>query len=354
MVQVEANLRLKIELGAQKLYWQSLMERVKRLDTQARRFTASAPAVPPVSVPVNAEPIPVASAELEDLRRQLAERNRLYTAESIRVNELTSRLEASERARAEAEKDKASALLNIDQQPFAYNIRISELTSQLTASQKACAQAEQDKECFLNLYHQSSAYVSTVRDENFKLLERAEIAEGQAKYDFEMAKAAFRKTSEKLKKDIGHYRRVAEFLIERNHRSSEGIRSRAAEELRLKMQIGVLQQQLRRLTKEVSETREKIEEEREERSVCVREKRKNEEVLTKWKEETFRVNVELNESLALLANVHVVGTGGLANETVCRCHWRAENEEKCNEVFLTNEVSVSRTQSLSGCSYCLP
>jgi hypothetical protein len=348
-LQVEENLRLKIELEAQKLYWQTLVVKLEALEMQVKQSGPSPPVVPPAAAPVNAQTVTGASTDLEDHRRQLAERIRLYSAETIRVAELTSRLEASERARAEAEQDKESALLlSVDQQSFTESARISELTAELAGSEKARVQAEKDKDFFLDLYHQSSAYVTTVREENCKLLERAEIAEGQVKYGLEMAKATFQKTLEKMEKDAEHHKQVAAFLIEKDRRTSEEIRLRALEEPELRMQIGALRQQLRLLTKEASEINEALEEEREERdcerAVWAREKRENDELLAKWKEEMFSVNVELDESLAKLANVQVGGTGGPADEMaemVYRCRWRAEDGEKCSEVLSTKTVGVS-------------
>jgi chromosome segregation ATPase len=343
---MEENARLKTELEGQKLYSQALVEKLEGLEMQLRQVATS----PPVPLPVSsAETAPGASTELEDLRHRLTEQTRLYAAETIRVTELTSRLEASERARAQAEKDKESILLNSYQPSSAENTTISELTSQLAASEKARAQAEKDREAFLNLYHQSSDYVSTVKDENRELLERAEIAEGQVKHGLAMAKATFQKTLEKLEKDAEHHKRVAEFLIEKDHRTNEEIRFRAAEEPELRMQMGVLQQQLRKLTKEVSEAKEELEDEREERdyekAVWNKEKRENEEAVAQCKEQMFRITVELNESETKLANVNVAGTGGGMNEMVYRCCWR-EDGERCKEVWVSKDVGVSFSFSI--------
>ncbi|KAK7442792.1 hypothetical protein VKT23_016036 [Stygiomarasmius scandens] len=94
--------------------------------------------------------------------------------------------------------------------------------------------AEKDKEIFREEYARASAFVSSVRDENKELEKRAQIAEGQAKEGVALIKATFERRQKDLEVDLEQWRRLAAFAIEKDMRTNDEIRRRAAEEPELR------------------------------------------------------------------------------------------------------------------------
>ena len=106
----------------------------------------------------------------------------------------------------------------------------TELVAARDESIRAKASAETDRDFFRDQYAQASGYVSSVRSENVELEQRALVAEGKAKDGVGMIKAMFEGQIKTLQEDLAKWKGIAELLQERDRRTGDEIRRRAAEE----------------------------------------------------------------------------------------------------------------------------
>ncbi|THV00253.1 hypothetical protein K435DRAFT_751283 [Dendrothele bispora CBS 962.96] len=100
--------------------------------------------------------------------------------------------------------------------------------------EKDKAYVENDKEIFREQYAKASAFVSSVRDENVQLEQRAKIAETQAKEGVALIKATFERREKDLEAEVARWQTLAGFAIEKDMRTNDDVRRRAAEEPELR------------------------------------------------------------------------------------------------------------------------
>ncbi|TFK60619.1 hypothetical protein BDN72DRAFT_750962, partial [Pluteus cervinus] len=89
--------------------------------------------------------------------------------------------------------------------------------------------AEKDKEIFRGEYMRASEFTSSLRKENVELQKQATIAQGQAQNGVELVKATFEARSKTLEKDRDHWKMMALFAVEKDQRTNDEIRRKAAE-----------------------------------------------------------------------------------------------------------------------------
>ncbi|KAI6157095.1 hypothetical protein BKA82DRAFT_126330 [Pisolithus tinctorius] len=110
---------------------------------------------------------------------------------------------------------------------------LSEKVSQLSASvnQMAAAKAsvETDRDFFREQYLQASGFVNSVRAENAELEERVKIAEGQAEEGVAKIKQLFETKIKAFQDDIYRWKTLAEILQEKDSRTNDEVRTRAAQ-----------------------------------------------------------------------------------------------------------------------------
>ena len=213
------------------------------------------------------------------------------------------------------------------------------------------ASAEQDRDFFREQYLKASGFVSSVRDENVELEKQIKIATDQAQSGVSLIKATFELRTKSLEEDIRAWRKMAEFLIEKDRRTNDDIRRRAAEEPELRakcdQQEAVIEENCDRIAQLEMDLAEKQ-----------RMFDKVEEAGKRWKEVTVRMNLELNEAKTKLERIGKMGirsdgddddddddeSGGAhsnGHEFVYRCQWRFEDSnDACEAVFLHISVSV--------------
>jgi DNA repair exonuclease SbcCD ATPase subunit len=221
----------------------------------------------------------------------------------------------------------------------AWETERASLADQIAALEKSKVQAEQDREFIREQYANASAYVTTVRDENKELEQRVQIAEAQSTKGVELIKATFESRVTKLQDEAQAWRKMAEFMIEKDTRTNDDVRRRAAEE-------GELRVLCTRQKTDLTEKREKMDELQTELQEKARLCDASAEELEHWKKENARLQAELNEALIKLDRIGRSGdesSQGDGHEFVYRCEWREETRDDaqsvgCPEVFVTMRV----------------
>ncbi|KAF8960771.1 hypothetical protein BDZ97DRAFT_1281923 [Flammula alnicola] len=213
----------------------------------------------------------------------------------------------------------------------------AQLVEKVESANRGKADAEKDREFFREQYAKASGYVSSVRDENKDLEKRVKIAEDQTQSGLSLVKATFELRVKTLEDDLKAWRKMAEFLIEKDRRSNnDDIRRRAAEEPELRAQC---ERQAIALA-QGEEHLNALEAELEEKTHAWND---SEVELQRWRNETTRLHVELNEAMTKLDRIGRGGDyddesadmSGNGHEFVYSCKWRTDHNESCREVFST-------------------
>ena len=219
----------------------------------------------------------------------------------------------------------------------------AQLLAQVESATQKKADAEKDREFFREQYARASGFVSSVRDENQDLEKRIKIAEEQTQNGVGLVKATFELRVKTLEEDAKSWRKMAEFLIEKDQRSeNDELRRRAAEEPELRARCERQEGALEADEDRIEHLELQLEEKESELAVARIE-------MERWQKETTQLHVELNEALTKLDRIGRAGAGddsmdGSADghEFVYLCKWRpdgADESEACREVFATISVS---------------
>jgi len=242
--------------------------------------------------------------ELDSFQRQMEE---LRTANET----LTAALAAATLAKETAEKDKLSA--------------------------------EKDKEIFREEYARASAFVSSVRDENKELEKRAQIAEGQAKDGVALIKATFERRQKDLEVDLEQWRRLAAFAIEKDMRTNDEIRRRAAEEPELRRKNEELKAELENANLQLDEQDAQIatlERELEELRAAEAQRSQN------------HTGIEINgEDTQMSIQADVLRHERPGREygddaLIYRCEWVSAGNVPCSNAFPTPAVSIQSSNKV--------
>ena len=243
----------------------------------------------------------ILAAQILSLESQLAERQRkdeLLQQELLSWHDQVEQMQEEKAAlEAESEKRVVDSIAGLEAERAEWEAQRAELMGQVDALTKGKKQAEQDREFIREQYANASAYVTAIREENLDLEERVKIAEEQAKSGVEGLKDMYDVHLKTLEKDVRWWRRLAEFAVEKDSRTNDEIRQRAAVEPELRELCGRLRRALR-----------------EERGKCER----YEEELSALREENAR----------LVGRVE-------GDELVYRCMWRLDGLQACPDVFPT-------------------
>jgi len=211
----------------------------------------------------------------------------------------------------------------------------SSLVAQLASVEISKTQAEKNTEFFREQYGHASAFVTNIREENKELEKQAKIAEEQAKLGVGLVKATFELRMKTLEDDMKVWRRMAEFAMEKDSRTNDEVRRRAAEEPELRVLTARQQEDLKAAEMRIEELGADVDEKERVVLALVEE-------LENWKKENARLNSELNEALIKLDRIGRAGNEDSqddGHEFVYRCQWRMEGDkETCTEVFVTMHV----------------
>ena len=285
------------------------------------------------------------SEEISKLEDQLSAEQRKnkdllqqLSALQLRLTEPTTSVTPSPTKALEQELAEARAQLAM--QTASWEFDRAALVLDIETAKRGKVSAENDRDFFREQYTKASGFVSSVRDENSELEERIKIATDQAQSGVSLIKSTFELRIKSLEKDVQAWRRMAEFLVEKDRRTNDDMRRRAAEEPELRARCDRQESAL----EDTSERLLQLEVDLEEKEKMLL----DEQILGKrWQEMTVKLNLELNEALTKLERIGKIGIGDGdesipdGHEFVYRCQWRPDDlNDACEAVFLNISVCV--------------
>ena len=125
-----------------------------------------------------------------------------------------------------------------------WEAKLIQLRKENEELQRRKAEAEKDRDLFRDLYNKASAHASEVSKENNELLERAELAEGQARDGLAMIKATYDDRVRRAEEEAKRWKAQYQLLTSRDTRMDDDIRRRAALEPELRAEVARLQEKL--------------------------------------------------------------------------------------------------------------
>lgn len=305
------------------------------------------------------------SLEIAKLDSMLVAEQAKTEALSIEVNALhVALVTASSGPRpreSDLELELAEAREAVTQEKAAWATERNSILASIEELKRAKQNVQNDCDFFRDQYGQASAFVTSVRKENVELEERTRTAEEQTKTGVELVRATFVQRVQWLEDDARMWRATAQHLIEMDKRTKgEELRKRAGEAPELRKKCAVLEEKNEVLSERLEELEDELEakvrEEEEAKRLLTAQllHARNEDELTRqaeletWRNETLRLNVELNEMNAELERMKAdAGSGKLAvgaqanpsdHEMVYRCQWRPEgSNDACEGLFLSIE-----------------
>ena len=269
----------------------------------------------------------------EDLLQQLSALRRQIT---VSTNNTASTTELLEQELAEARAQLAL-------QTVSWENERATLTLNIETAIRGKVSAEQDRDFFREQYAKASGFVSSVRDENVELEKQIKIATDQAQSGISLIRTTFELRTKSLQEDVRAWRRTAEFLMEKDHRTNDDIRRRAAEEPELRARCDRQESAL----EDISERLLQLEMDLDEKQ---RQLVEAEEAKKTWQEMTKKLILDLDEAKTKLERTGKVGMGDESDESppspnghelVYRCEWRLDGSNvACEAVFLDTSVSM--------------
>ncbi|CDO68756.1 hypothetical protein BN946_scf184989.g22 [Trametes cinnabarina] len=128
--------------------------------------------------------------------------------------------------------------------PPEWEVKLAQLRAENEELQRRKADAEKDRDLFRDLYGKASSHASEVSKENNELLERAELAEGQARDGLAMIRATYEERVRRAEEDAARWKAQYQLLLERDARMDDDIRRRAALEPELRAEVARLREEL--------------------------------------------------------------------------------------------------------------
>ena len=246
------------------------------------------------------------SEEISKLENQLS-------AERRTNEDLLQQLSALRRHIAESTNDTPSATMTLEHelaearaqlalQTVSWENERATLTRHVASAIQSKESAEQDRDFFRGQYHIASGFVSSVRDENAELEKQIKIAIDQAHSGVSLIKTTFELRTKTLEEDARAWRKVAEFLIEKDHRTNDEIRRRAGEEPELRARCDRQESALEDFSERLLQTEMDLDG-KERLFVLAEEARKG------LQETTVKLSLDLNEAEAKLKTIVKVGIG---------------------------------------------
>lgn len=277
------------------------------------------------------------SEEISNLENQLSAERRMNEDLLQQLSALRRHITETETTLSAAmtlEQELAGARAQLALQTVSWENERAALTLDIEAAIRSKVSAEQDRDFFREQYAIASGFVSSVRDENAELEKQIKIATDQAHSGVSLIKTTFELRTKSLEEDVRAWRRVAGFLIEKDHRTNDDIRRHAAEEPELRARCDRQESALEDLSERLSQAEMDLDE-KERLFVEAEEARKE------CQETTVKLNLDLNEAKTKLERIGKVGIGGerlksppTTPEFAYRCHWRSDDSNvACEAVF---------------------
>ncbi|KAF8876922.1 hypothetical protein BD779DRAFT_1804118 [Infundibulicybe gibba] len=224
----------------------------------------------------------------------------------------------------------------------------STLSASLQTALDGRNSAEKDRDFFREQYGRASGFVTSVREENVELEERASLAETRARDGVAMVKATFEQRIKSLENDLKSWKQVSTFLMEKDKRTDDEVRRRAAEEPELRERCGKLEELCESFVSQTTMLEDALE------------RKENELLIFKVEAESSRNEAndlrkqleEVNAELERIRSEHQL-TQGHDEELVYRCEWREDNKP-CEDVFSNKPVSRPHYHSLGSTKILFP
>ena len=282
----------------------------------------------------------IKSEEISKLEYQLS-------AEQRRNEDLLEQLsalrhtESTNDATKKLEQELAEARAQLASQTTSWENERASLVLDIETATRGKVSAEQDRDFFQEQYAKASGFVTSVRDENTELEKQIKIATDQSRSGVSLIKSTFELRIKSLEEDVRAWRRMAEFLIDKDRRTNDDIRRRAGEEPELRARCDRQESVL----EDTSERLDQLEMDLEENQ---RKLLEAEMARKRWEEVTVKLNLELIEAKTKLERTGKVGIGDddqgahpNGHEFVYRCQWRQDDSsDVCEAVFLHLSVWV--------------
>jgi chromosome segregation ATPase len=278
--------------------------------------------------------------------QEIAKLDTLLAAEQAKSGGLSQEVESLRAALVAATSEPRSEEVDLElqlsearalvvQEKAAWDAERSKLTSSVETLTREKADAQKNGDFFREQYGKASGFVSSVRRENDELENRTRIAEEQTTTGVALVKATFQKHIEKLEEDAKKWRVMAMFVIEKDQRTNDDIRRRAAEEPELRARCESLEEHIDALDDQTSNLESELE--RKETTVQQLEKE-----VSAYKKEITRLNIELNEAQSKFERSSKAGEGSQSDhEMLYRCQWRPEGgNDPCEGLFVSVEVRL--------------
>ena len=285
------------------------------------------------------------SEEISKLEDQLsAEQGRnkdlLQQLSALQLH-LTEPTNAAPSATNALEQELAEARAQLVLKTASWEIDRAALVLDIETATRGKVSAEKDRDFFREQYAKASGFVSSVRDENAELERRIKIATDQTQSGVSLIKTTFELRIKSLEGDLRAWRRMAEFLVEKDRRTNDDIRRRAAEEPELRARCDRQESAL----EDTSERLLQMKWDLEEKQKMLLEEQASRKT---WQEGMVKLNLELNEAMTKLERIGKVGIGDgdesahpNGHEFVYRCQWRPDDlNDACEAVFLNNSVCI--------------
>ena len=239
------------------------------------------------------------------------------------------------------EQELAEARAQLALQTASWEFERAALIVDIETATRGKISAEKDRDFFREQYGRASGFVTSVRDENAELEKRIKIATDQTQSGVNLIKTTFELRVKSLEKDVKAWRSMAEFLVEKDRRTNDDIRRRAAEEPELRARCDRQESALEDAAERLFELETDLEEKQ---KMLLEEQAFGK----KWQEMTMKLNLELNEAMTKLDRIGKVGivdgdesAHPNGHEFVYRCQWRPDDlNDACEAVFLNISVCI--------------
>jgi hypothetical protein len=133
------------------------------------------------------------------------------------------------------------------QEQASWDAERATFAASLDSLKRSKTEADTDRDFFRDQYAQASGYVNTVRGENVELEQRALVAEGKTKDGVGMIKAMFEAQVKRLQGDLAQWKGIAELIQEKDRRTGDEIRRKAAEEPELRAKYAESRREIEKL-----------------------------------------------------------------------------------------------------------
>ena len=274
------------------------------------------------------------SEEIQSLEQTVAREQAKVGALMVKIQELEALKERAvsasnelERSCADAKQESAATEAKLADERTSWQMDRAVLESTIASLSNSKNSLEEDVKFFQTQYATASSFISGLQKTNQELTERVSIAESQVRVGLATMEASYKIRIATLEEDLGKSKGLCRLLQEKDERTGDDVRNRAAEAVELRVKVGKLQDDLEQLNLVV----EGLEAEKEE-----------------WERKEFE---RLTERPRLLRSKSKGRIDSLQTgwdweqddwEEVYRCLWRtrgSETNDRCEQVFTSIRVS---------------